>query len=152
MSSRRAWRRLSAVALSVVASAAYAYPAWQPDTFYAAGPIVTYNGTDYTARVNQTDYGTTGLTPTLASLWQSIGTSGGGAGGACATAWTATNVYTGGSAASVGAVNYTANYWTQGVDPSIHNGGAGGGEPWTSSGNCSGGATNPSTNPTLGGN
>jgi len=182
-SSRRARKPgpiLSALALSMAASAAYAYPAWQPDTFYTAGTIVTYNGTDYMAVVNQTDYAATGWTPTLASLWQAIGTSGGGTtspppsnpppssgggggsgsggggnsggGGACATAWTATNVYTGGSTASAGSVNYTANYWSQGVDPSIHNGGAGSGEPWTSSGSCSGGGTTtpPPSNPPPG--
>jgi chitinase len=78
MTSRRAWKRFSALALSMAASAAYAYPAWQADTFYAAGTIVTYNGADYMALVNQTDYGATGWTPTLASLWQPLGTSGGG--------------------------------------------------------------------------
>jgi len=118
--------------------------------------------------VNQTDYAATGWTPTLASLWQPLGTSGGGTtnpppsnpppnnpppsnppsggggGGACAPVWSATNVYTGGAAASLNSVNYTANYWTQGVDPSVHNGGAGTGEPWTSKGSCTGGGT---TNP-----
>jgi len=182
--SRRAWKHrpvLSALALSLAASTAFAYPAWQPDTFYVAGTIVTYNGTDYMAVVNQTDYVATGWNPTLASLWQAIGATGGGgssgggtgsdgsggssggggagsggtgggsnggsAGGACASAWSATNVYTGGATASVGAVNYTANYWSQGADPSVHNGGAGSGEPWTSNGNCSGGSSNPPTNP-----
>lgn len=167
-SSRRAWTHrpvLSALALSLAASAAHAYPAWQPDTYYVAGTIVTYNGTDYMAVVNQTDYAATGWNPTLASLWQSIGTTGGGsngggsgggngnsggsAGGTCAPAWNATNVYTGGLIASVGSVNFTANYWNQGVDPSAHNGGAGTGEPWTSNGNCSGGSTNPPSNPPI---
>src|SRR5512139_3051775 len=83
-SSRRARKHrsiLSALALSIAASAAYAYPAWQADTYYAAGTIVTYNGTDYMALVNQTDYAATGWNPTLASLWQVIGASSGGASG-----------------------------------------------------------------------
>jgi chitinase len=73
--------------------------------------------------------------------------SGSAGGGACAAAWRATNVYTGGLTASVGSINFTANYWNQGVDPSVHNGGAGTGEPWTSNGSCSGGSTNPPSNP-----
>jgi hypothetical protein len=112
-SSRLAWKpawSFWALALSMAASAAYAYPAWRQDTFND------------------------------------------GSGAACASAWTATNVYTGGSSASAGSVNYTANYWSQGVDPSIHNGSAGSGEPWTSNGSCSGGATNSPTNDPLSGN
>src|SRR4029077_10052973 len=43
------------------AGAAYAAaPAWQPDVFYAAGTLVTYNGSTYSALVNQTDYTATG--------------------------------------------------------------------------------------------
>src|SRR5262245_9384150 len=115
-SSRRAWKRFSALALSIAASAAYAYPAWQADTYYAAGTIVTYNGADYMALVNQTDYVATGWTPAPASLWQPLGTSGGdttspppsnpppsnpppssggggsGGGGTCAPAWSAASV------------------------------------------------------------
>jgi chitodextrinase len=121
IASRRAWKFrpiLSALALSMVASAACAYPVCQ-------------------------------------SLWQPLGSSGGGAtnpppsnpspdSAGCAPAWSAANVYTGGSRASLGSVNYTANYWSQGVDPLLHNGGAGSREPWTLKGRCSGGgATNP---------
>lgn len=62
----------------------------------------------------------------------------GGGSETCASAWSATNVYTNGSTVSVGAVSYTANYWSQGADPSTHNGGAGSREPWTANGHCSG--------------
>jgi chitinase len=162
--SRRAWihgrRVLSILVLSLAASAAYAYPLWQADTFYAAGTIVTYNGADYMALVNQTDYAATGWNPTTASLWQPLGASSPpptnppptnpppsppptGGSGNCAPVWSATQVYTGGNTASLDSVNYTANYWTQGNNPATSNGGPGSGQPWTSNGSCSGGTTNP---------
>ncbi|MGC1537625.1 MAG: glycosyl hydrolase family 18 protein [Candidatus Sulfotelmatobacter sp.] len=58
-------------------------------------------------------------------------------GGTCATAWSATAVYTAGMTASVGGENYVANFWTQNQNPSTNNGGAGTGEPWTATGACS---------------
>ncbi len=64
---------LSALVLTAAAGAAQAYPAWQPDVYYTAGTIVSYNGADYMALVNQTDYTGTGWNPLLASLWQPIG-------------------------------------------------------------------------------
>ena len=121
-SARLAWKHLlqilSSLALTLAASAAYAYPLWQPDTFYAAGTFVTYNSADYVALVNQTDYAATGWNPTTASLWQPVGTSTPppsnpppsnppptnpppGGGGNCAPAWSATAVYTGGMTASL---------------------------------------------------
>jgi chitinase len=63
--------------------------------------------------------------------------SGGGGGGSCATAWSATQVYTQGMTASVGGENYVANYWTQNNNPTTNSGGAGSGEPWTATGACS---------------
>jgi len=156
-------RILSSLALALATTAANAYPLWQPDTFYTAGTFVTYNGADYVALVNQTDYAATGWNPTTASLWQPTGTSTPppsnpppsnpppsnpppNGGGNCVAAWSATGVYTGGNVASFNSVNYTANYWTQGANPSTNNGGAGSGQPWTSNGNCSGGPTNPPPN------
>lgn len=56
----------------------------------------------------------------------------------CAPAWVQTQVYTAGNQASVAAVNYQANWWTQGDNPATHNGGPGSGQPWTSLGACSG--------------
>src|SRR5262245_30256048 len=64
----------------------------------------------------------------------------------CASAWNATQVYTAGNTASFNSVNYTANWWTQGQNPSTNNGGAGSGQPWTSNGSC-GGTTPPPTDP-----
>ena len=57
----------------------------------------------------------------------------------CAPAWSATQVYTAGNQASASSINYRANWWTQGENPSTHNGGPGSGQPWTSIGGCSGG-------------
>jgi hypothetical protein len=57
---------------------------------------------------------------------------------ACATAWNAATVYTGGNVASENGTNYVANWWTQGDDPASHSGGAGTGQPWTSQGACGG--------------
>jgi chitinase len=64
----------------------------------------------------------------------------------CAATWNAGSVYTGGNQASLNAVNYQANWWTQGDNPATHNGGAGSGQPWTSLGSC-GGSTPPTDPP-----
>jgi chitinase len=66
---------------------------------------------------------------------------------ACAAAWSASAVYTGGNVASENGVNYVANWWTQGNDPATNSGGAGSGQPWTSQGACDGGSTPPSDPP-----
>lgn len=50
---------------------------------------------------------------------------------AYAEAWSATEVYVGGDRASVGNLVYEANWWTQGLDPSTHNGASGTGQVWT---------------------
>jgi chitodextrinase len=56
----------------------------------------------------------------------------------CAPTWSSTQVYTSGNQASLNGINYTANFWTQGNNPSTSSGPAGSGAPWTSSGPCSG--------------
>src|SRR4249919_1179839 len=58
---------------------------------------------------------------------------------ACAPTWSATQVYTAGNQASLNGINYQANWWTLGENPSTHNGGPGSGQPWTNIGSCSGG-------------
>ncbi|HEX6738896.1 MAG TPA: Ig-like domain-containing protein, partial [Vicinamibacteria bacterium] len=55
----------------------------------------------------------------------------------------------GGDTASRASVNYRANWWTQGEDPTTHNGGSGSGQPWTSTGSCGGGNTPPTVNITA---
>ena len=59
---------------------------------------------------------------------------------ACAAAWSASAVYTGGNTASENGTNYKANWWTQVNDPATNNGGAGSGQPWTSQGACGSGS------------
>lgn len=61
-----------------------------------------------------------------------------GAAQTCASPWNSTSVYTAGMTASLNGINYTANFWTQGQNPSTNNGGPGSGQPWTSNGACSG--------------
>ena len=75
-------------------------PAWAPDVYYTAGTLVSYNGSTYSALVNQTDYSGTGWTPLTASLWPQVagsgssgsgssgsGSSGAGSGGFGRTRW-----------------------------------------------------------------
>jgi chitodextrinase len=76
----------------------------------------------------------------------------------CATAWAAGTAYSGGATVSENGTNYTANWWTQGDDPATHSGATGSGQPWTSTGACTGtgggGTTTPgggTTNPGTGG-
>src|SRR5262249_62391482 len=38
----------------------------------------------------------------------------------CAAAWSPAQVYTAGNQASLNGINYTANFWTQGQDPSTN--------------------------------
>ncbi len=64
-------------------------------------------------------------------------------GGTCATAWSATQVYTQGMTASVTGENYVANFWTQNQNPATNNGGQGSGAPWTATGACSSCSTVP---------
>src|SRR6185503_12405721 len=62
----------------------------------------------------------------------------------CASPWVSTSVYTAGMKASLNGINYTANFWTQGQNPSTNNGGPGSGAPWTIIGTCSACTTVPS--------
>jgi hypothetical protein len=65
----------------------------------------------------------------------------------CATAWSATAIYTGGQMASQNGDNYTANWWTQGNSPASNSGGSGSGQPWTLDGSCSATAPTPPSTP-----
>ena len=48
---------------------------------------------------------------------------------ACAAPWSASTVYTQGNVASENAINYVANWRTQGNDPATSNGGPGSRQP-----------------------
>jgi chitinase len=65
-----------------------------------------------------------------------VTTAAAGSGSGCAPAWDAGAVYTGGMTASLGGVNYVANWWTQGQNPNANSGGPGTGQPWTVKGTC----------------
>jgi chitinase len=64
---------------------------------------------------------------------------------ACAPAWSATQVYTGGNQASQSGHNYTAKWWTQNESPATHSGQW---DVWADNGACGGGTT-PTTAPTT---
>ncbi len=66
--------------LGLSSERASAASAWAPDTYYAAGTVVSYNGNDYQALVSQTDYSSTGWNPTTASLWTLVGPDSGSGG------------------------------------------------------------------------
>lgn len=126
-------------------------PAWNSTSVYTSGMQVSLNGTNYTA--NFWNQGQSPATnnggPGSGQPWTSNGAcsgsgGGGGGGGSCAATWNATTVYNGGNTASLNGVNYQANFWTQGQNPSTNNGGAGSGAPWTIIGNCSACTTVPS--------
>ena len=126
-------------------------PVWSSTTVYTAGMTASLNGINYTA-----NFWTQGQSPATnnggpgsGQPWTSNGTcsgsgGGGGGGGSCAPTWNSTTVYTAGMTASLNGVNYQANFWTQGQNPSTNNGGPGSGAPWTSIGTCSACTTVPS--------
>ncbi len=129
---------------------AQTYPAWAPDTFYAAGTVVSYNGRLYRALVPQTDYAATGWNPTTASLWTDVGAGTGSpppppapqppapqpappppAPNPGGTTWNATTAYAGGAVVTYNGVSYRANWWTSGDNPASNSGPQGSGKPWT---------------------
>jgi chitodextrinase len=124
---------------------------WNSTSVYTAGMTASLNGINYTA-----NFWTQGQSPATnnggsgsGQPWTSNGTcsgsgGGGGGGGSCAPIWNSTTAYTGGMTASLNGVNYQANFWTQGQNPSTNNGAAGSGAPWTIIGTCSACTTVPS--------
>ena len=125
-------------------------PTWVSTTVYTGGMKVSLNGINYTANFwtqgqsPATNNGGAGSGQPWTSNGPCSGSGGGGGGGSCASPWIASNVYTAGMTASVSGVNYQANFWTQGQNPSTNNGGAGSGAPWTNIGTCSACTTVPS--------
>ncbi len=124
---------------------------WNSTSVYTAGMTASLNGINYTA-----NFWTQGQSPATnnggpgsGQPWTSNGScsgsgGGGGGGGSCAATWNSTTAYTGGMTASLNGVNYQANFWTQGQNPSTNNGGPGSGAPWTIIGTCSACTTVPS--------
>src|SRR3954447_16099289 len=123
---------------------------WTSTSVYTAGMTASLNGINYTANFwtqgqsPATNNGGPGSGQPWTSNGACSGSGGGGGGGSCAPTWNSTSVYTGGQTASLNGVNYQANFWTQGQNPSTNNGGAGSGAPWTIIGTCSACTTVPS--------
>src|SRR4026209_151680 len=123
---------------------------WNSTSVYTSGMTVSLNGIKYTANFwtqgqnPSTNNGGPGSGQPWTSNGACSGSGGGGGGGSCAATWNSTSVYTGGQTASLNGVNYQANFWTQGQNPSTNNGGAGSGAPWTIIGTCSACTTVPS--------
>lgn len=126
-------------------------PTWVSTSVYTAGMKVSLNGINYTANFwtqgqsPATNNGGSGSGQPWTSNGPCSGSGGGGGGsGSCAPTWISTTAYTGGMTASLNGVNYQANFWTQGQNPSTNNGGPGSGAPWTIIGTCSACTTVPS--------
>lgn len=123
---------------------------WNSTSVYTAGMTASLNGINYTANFwtqgqsPATNNGGPGSGQPWTSNGSCSGSGGGGGGGSCAATWNSTTVYTGGMTASLNGVNYQANFWTQGQNPSTNNGGPGSGAPWTIIGTCSACTTVPS--------
>src|SRR5690349_3524807 len=124
--------------------------AWNSTSVYTAGMTASVNGVNYTANFwtqgqnPATNNGGPGSGQPWTSNGPCSGSGGGGGGGSCAATWNSTTVYTAGMTASLNGVNYQANFWTQGQNPSTNNGGPGSGAPWTIIGTCSACTTVPS--------
>src|SRR5215217_6632779 len=123
---------------------------WNSTSVYTAGMTASLNGINYTANFwtqgqsPATNNGGAGSGQPWTSNGPCSGSGGGGGGGSCAATWNSTTSYTGGMTASLNGVNYQANFWTQGQNPSTNNGGPGSGAPWTIIGTCSACTTVPS--------
>jgi len=129
----------------------WAATGWNPTTTALWTPV---QGTTSAAPSASTSTSTTTATTTAtAAASPSTSTTGNtvsGAAGACAAAWSSTSVYTGGAVASVSAINYRANWWTAGDNPTNRSGPAGSGQPWTALGSCSASANPTSVSTSTG--
>jgi chitinase len=158
-----------------LAASAQSVPNWAPNTAYAIGALVMFNGQEFKciqAHTSQVGW----EPPNVPALWQLVSgtpaptptptpnptptpkptptptpkptpTPTPGGGGNCFAPWSASQIYTAGNTASLNGINYTANFWTQNQSPATNNGGPGSGQPWTSNGPCSGGP-GPTPTPT----
>ncbi|HET9624168.1 MAG TPA: fibronectin type III domain-containing protein [Kofleriaceae bacterium] len=92
--------------------------------------------TSFTFTVEASDAAGLSVPSTSVAVTTQAGTGGTG-GGTCAAAWSAATTYHAGDTASLDGTNYRANFFTQNQSPATNNGGAGTGQPWTSTGSCS---------------
>lgn len=155
--------------LASITTSSQTIPNWAPNTAYAIGALVMYQGIEYKCiQAHTSEVGWE--PPNVPALWTPV--SGGATptptptptstptptatptptppagGGGCAPAWVASQVYTAGNKASLNGINYTANFWTQNQSPATNNGGPGSGQPWTSNGSCAAPSPTPTPKPT----
>lgn len=152
-------------------AAAACAPTWSSGTIYVAADTASKNGITYRANwwTRGDDPATHNGGPGTGQPWTSLGACGGSTPAPtptptaspsptasptpvptanCAPAWTATTIYTAGKTATRSGVIYRANWWTQGDDPAVRNGGPGTGQPWTVVQSCSGTTPTPAPTPT----
>ena len=166
--------------LTSVTSHSQTIPNWAPNTAYAVGALVMYNNVEYkciqahTSQVGweppnvpalwtpvsgaPTPTPTPTATPTPTPTATPTPTPPPGGGGTCAPAWNSTLAYcntstttcNGGNKASKNGLNFTAQFWNQGQDPTVagHAGPAGSGDPWFTGVACTTGAPTPTPTPT----
>ena len=135
--------------LASLPTLAQTIPNWQPNTAYAVGALVMFNGVEYKciqAHTSQVGW----EPPNVPALWQPVSgtpsptptptptpkptptptptpTPSGGGGGSCAPAWnsslaycnTATTSCNGGNMASKNGLNFTAQFWNMNQDPTV---------------------------------
>ncbi len=155
-------------------------PNWAPNTAYSVGALVLYQSVEYkciqahTSQVgweppnvpalwspvsgSPTPTPTPTPAPTATPTPTPTPTPPPGGGGACAPAWnpslaycnTSTTTCNGGSTASKNGLNFTAQFWNQGQDPTIagNAGPAGSGDPWFTGVACTAGVPTPTPTPT----
>lgn len=154
----------------LLATSAYAAPAeqvaaWQPNTSYAVGALVTYNGQTYqclqahtslvgweppnvpalwklsasgaTNTPTQPGSTPTAIQPTSTSVPSTPTSVPTGIGSCVSPAWVRTSVYTGGNTVSWNNHEWRARWWTQGEEP----GTTGQWGVWEDKGACSGSST-----------
>ena len=135
----------------------WAATGWNPNTTAlwtpVSGSATASSSTPTVSTVTSTTSTSTATSPTP-STPSNTGSAASGASGACATPWSSTSIYTGGNLVSIAAINYRANWWTAGDNPSSRSGPAGSGQPWTALGACSAAAASTpastGTTPTTG--
>jgi chitinase len=167
--------------LTSVASYSQTIPNWAPNTAYAVGALVMYQSIEYkciqahTSQVGweppnvpalwspvsgaPTPTPTPTATPTPTPTATPTPTPPPGGGGSCAPAWNSTLAYcntstttcNGGNKASKNGLNFTAQFWNQGQDPTVagHAGPAGSGDPWFTGVACTNGTPAPTPTPTA---
>src|SRR5215469_16947876 len=169
-----------ALCLASLPSFTQAIPNWAPNTAYAVGALVMYQNVEYkciqahTSQVgweppnvpalwqpvsgSPTPTPTPAATPTPTPQPTPTPTPPPGGGGSCAPAWNSTLAYcntstttcNGGNTASKNGLNFTAQFWNQGQDPTVagNAGPAGSGDPWFTGVACTTGAPTPTPTPT----